>query len=326
MTVKTMANSTYELTILSQDATALTNEIDAQLNASEVRDDLRIVQVASHVDEVCTEDISLLLAAPDLAARVVPECRQLKWCQSTWAGNRRLLALNKQDYLLTGVKGIFGSLMREYVFAYLLQYARNVQTFAKHQASQPPIWEASPRLPLNGKVLGIAGIGSIGQALIPVALSFGMRVIGLSRSGQAIEGVEHVFTPEQRITFAKRCDHIVNLMPDTEETTGLLDRDFFAALPRHSVFINAGRGNAVKDDDLLTSMNDGRPAFAVLDVFRQEPLPSNHPFWHHPNIAVTSHTAAESTPYDVAQVFVDNFIRLKNGLPLRYQFDFSKGY
>jgi phosphoglycerate dehydrogenase-like enzyme len=326
MTLKTPAKTTYELTILSQDAAKLAGEIEAQLNKCERRNNLRIIQIASHPHAVNPKNVSLLLADPDLAARIVPECSKLIWCQSTWAGNRPLLTLNKQDYLLTGVKGIFGSLMREYVFAYLLHYARNIQTFAKHQASEPPIWEASQRLPLNGKVLGIAGIGSIGQTLIPVALSFGMRVVGLSRSGQAIEGVEEVFTPEHKMKFAERCDHMVNLMPDTEQTTGLLDKDFFDALPAHSVFINAGRGNAVNDDDLLTCMKHGKPAFAVLDVFRQEPLPPHHPFWHHPNIAITSHTAAESTPYKVAQVFIDNFTRFQKGHPLRYQFDFNKGY
>lgn len=324
--MKTTASSTFELTILSQDASAIAQQVRQQLHSHGVSESLRISQVAEHAEEICTDKVSLLLADPDLAASILTRCDKLIWCQSTWAGNRPLLALGKEDYLLTGLKGVFGKLMREYVFAYLLQYARNVPTFASQQASEPPVWKASPRMPLNGKVLGIAGIGSIGQALIPVAHSFGMTVVGLSRGGKPVAGVKKVFTTEQRVAFAEQSDHVVNLMPDTAETNGLLDKAFFSAMGANSVFINAGRGNAVNDDHLLACIQQGKPAFAVLDVFKQEPLPNNHPFWRHPRIAITSHTAAESTPQDVAQVFVDNFIRFSTGKALQYQFDFNKGY
>jgi phosphoglycerate dehydrogenase-like enzyme len=234
--------------------------------------------------------------------------------------------LDKSDYILTGVKGVFGKLMREYVFAYLLQYARNIPAFAHNQNHQPPIWEESPRAPLTGKTLGILGAGSIAQALIPVAKSFEMKVIGLSRSGQAVDGFDDVYAATDLLKFAQEADHVVNLMPDTPATTGVLNQAFFGALKLHSMFINAGRGSAIIEDALLNALDNGTLQAAVLDVFTQEPLPEEHPFWTHPKVVVTAHTAAVSSPEDVASVFVANAKRYIANEALHYQFDFNKGY
>ena len=216
--------------------------------------------------------------------------------------------------------------MREYVFAYLLQYARNIPAFAHNQNHQPPIWEESPRAPLTGKTLGILGAGSIAQALIPVAKSFEMKVIGLSRSGQAVDGFDDVYAATDLLKFAQEADHVVNLMPDTPATTGVLNQAFFGALKLHSMFINAGRGSAIIEDALLNALDNGTLQAAVLDVFTQEPLPEKHPFWTHPKVVVTAHTAAVSSPEDVASVFVANAKRYIANEALHYQFDFNKGY
>ena len=181
-------------------------------------------------------------------------------------------------------------------------------------------------MPLNSQTLGIAGLGSIGQALIPVAHALGMSVVGLTRSGQAVEGADAVYTPDTIEAFARACDHVVNLMPDTPSTQNMLSHEFFSALKPHSVFINAGRGSAVDDDALLQALDNGALAHAVLDVFRNEPLDPAHSFWQHPRISVTAHTAAESQPSDVADVFLENALRYINGESLNYQFDFTKGY
>jgi phosphoglycerate dehydrogenase-like enzyme len=314
---------TLNVSILSEDANALAEEI---ANAWPTPNTLHICQAVTTSEQINPDEVEVLLAAPNLAAKVIDQCSGLKWCQSTWAGNAPLLNLDKSDYILTGVKGVFGKLMREYVFAYLLQYARNIPAFAHNQNHQPPIWEESPCAPLTGKTLGILGAGSIAQALIPVAKSFEMEVIGLSRSGQAIEGFDNVYAATDLLNFAQEVDHVVNLMPDTPATTGVLDQAFFEALKPHSVFINAGRGSAIVDDALLNALDSGQLRAAVLDVFTQEPLPEQHPFWSHPKVVITAHTAAVSSPEDVAGVFVTNATRYMANEPLLYQFDFNKGY
>lgn len=314
---------TLNVSILSKDASALAEEI---ANAWPQPHALNICQAVTTSEQINPDEVEVLFADPNLAAKVIDQCTGLKWCQSTWAGNAPLLNLDKSDYILTGVKGVFGKLMREYVFAYLLQYARNIPAFAHNQNHQPPIWEESPRAPLTGKTLGILGAGSIAQALIPVAKSFEMKVIGLSRSGQAVDGFDSVYAATDLLKFAQKADHVVNLMPDTPATTGVLNQAFFNALKPHSVFINAGRGSAIIEGALLNALDNGTLQAAVLDVFNQEPLPEKHPFWTHPKVVVTAHTAAVSSPEDVASVFVANAKRYIANEALLYQFDFNKGY
>lgn len=314
-----------ELTILSDEAKQIKQALEAKEDKLTSLP-IAIVQCETSPDEIDVERVTVLLADPDLAAQIVHDCDNLIWCQSTWAGNAPLLRAEKKDYVLTGLKGVFGKLMREYVFAYLLHHARNISTFEKSQSASPPIWEASPRLPLHGQTLGILGVGSIGQALIPVAHAFGMRVIGLSRSGRTVEGVEKVYTPNEISEFAQSVDHVVNLMPDTAQTHNMVSYDLLNHLKPYSIFINAGRGSAVDEEALIQCLNQGTLAHAVLDVFQQEPLPAEHSFWKHPKISVTAHTAAESAPSDVADVFLENASRFVLGKPLLHQFNFEKGY
>ena len=153
-----------------------------------------------------------------------------------------------------------------------------------------------------------------------------MKVIGLSRSGQAVDGFDDVYAATDLLKFAQEADHVVNLMPDTPATTGVLNQAFFGALKLHSMFINAGRGSAIIEDALLNALDNGTLQAAVLDVFTQEPLPEKHPFWTHPKVVVTAHTAAVSSPEDVASVFVANAKRYIANEALHYQFDFNKGY
>lgn len=323
MPSKTPFKSTLNVSVLSKNAEALVSEILPLWDQSTA---LNFVAITSNPNNIDPTKVSILLADPNLATSIIPHCSSLEWCQSTWAGNAPLLTLNKTDYQLTGIKDVFGKLMREYVFAYLLYYARNLPEFTRNQAQQPPQWKESPRFPLMGQTLGILGAGSIAKALVPVAKSFDMQIIGLSRSGKPVDGFDEIYTPNTLIDFAKRANHIVNLMPDTPETTGMLNSCFFRAVKPESLFINVGRGNAVDEQALLTALNEGRLKAAVLDVFQQEPLPPSHPFWSHPKIVVTSHTAAVSYPKDVAQVFVANAKRYLANHPLLYVLDFERGY
>ncbi|NDW22593.1 D-2-hydroxyacid dehydrogenase [Alteromonas hispanica] len=325
------SDGALQITILSKEAKQIASAILDKMGnetkhcPTEFKN-LDIVVASNNPEDVNKDNVEVLLADPNLAAKVIPYCHNLKWCQSTWAGNAPLFRLDKTDYQLTGLKGVFGELMREYVFAYLLQFARNIPAFSNNQSKQPPVWQAESRQPLNGLTLGIMGLGNIGQALIPVAHAFGMKVIGMSRSASKVEGTEAMYPTSQLSAFAKRADHVVNLMPDTEQTKNLLSDNFFQHLKPHSIFINAGRGSAVDDRALLDALNNNKLHHAVLDVFRQEPLPPEHAFWHHPKVSITAHTAAESQPEDVAQVFLNNAQRFNNGLPLLYKLDFAKGY
>lgn len=321
--MKSSRNPPLQVSILSKDAQALADHLSS---IGDIRHLVDIVHVTDNPQRIVPSEVKILLAAPNLAVEMIGECHNLVWCQSSWAGNRPLLNHRKQDYLLTGIKDVFGPLMREYVFAYLLYHARSVNAFAANQAATPPIWEATARAPLHGKTLGILGLGNIGRALIPAAKAFGMKVIGVTNSGAPIDGADHIYTKTSLLDFARHADHIVNLMPDTPDTQNLLSTLFFSALKPNTVFINAGRGEAIDDEALLQSLACGKPALAVLDVFKEEPLPLDHSFWSHPNVIVTAHTAAESSPQDVANIFAENITRFVQQQPLLHTFDFKKGY
>lgn len=323
MSFNSPLKSTLNITVLSKNADALVSQITQFWDQSSM---LKFDAISTTAADIDPAKVTVLLADPNLAASIIPHCTSLDWCQSTWAGNAPLLQLNKTDYQLTGIKDVFGKLMREYVFAYLLYYARNIPEFSRNQAQQPPQWIESPRFPLMGKTLGILGAGSIAKALVPVAASFDMNIVGLSRSGDAVDGFDQMYTPNTLIDFARRVDHVVNLMPDTPETTGMLNECFFSELTPESLFINVGRGNAIVEQALLHALDKGHLKAAILDVFQTEPLPEHHPFWHHPKIVVTAHTAAVSYPQDVAKVFVTNAKRYIANKPLLHVLDFNRGY
>ncbi|MEE4203289.1 MAG: NAD(P)-dependent oxidoreductase, partial [Halieaceae bacterium] len=227
-------------------------------------------------------------------------------------------------------KGIFGPLMREYVTAYLLHFSRAVDAFHPRigtpNTQRPIRWDPPAVDTLQGKCVGVLGAGSIASSLIDVARCFNFKIIGLTRSGQSEADFDALYSEDERLAMASACDYLVSLLPDTNATRHFIDAELLAALPSHCVLINAGRGATVDDDALLAALDNGQLKAAVLDVFNEEPLPSDHPYWHHPRVWVTQHTAALSDPKDVTGVFAENYRRWISGDTLVYRIDFDRGY
>ncbi|PYQ69208.1 MAG: D-2-hydroxyacid dehydrogenase [Acidobacteria bacterium] len=301
----------HRLLILSRHADAYRGLIDA-----ERLPDLEIVY-SDHCDVV--------LGEPSLIAPAIGRLSSITWVQSTWAGVEPLLdpAL-RRDYVLTNARGVFGGLMSEYVFGYLLAHERMI--FRKHAAQQEGRWDAAPPGTLKGKQIGLLGVGSIGAALARTAKHFGMRVKGYTRSSEGCADVDEYFHGAERIAFARDLDYLVCIVPNTSGTRRLVDAELLAALPPRAVFVNPGRGAAVDESALADALQSRRLACAVLDVFQHEPLPPDHVLWRTPNVLITSHTAALSAPEDIAPVFIDNYRRFAAGQPLWHRVDFEAGY
>jgi phosphoglycerate dehydrogenase-like enzyme len=265
------------------------------------------------------------LGEPSLVRHVLGRMPELEWVQATWAGVEPLLDPSlRRDYVLTNARGVFGGLMSEYVFGYLLAHERRI--LEKHAAQRSGRWDPTPPGTLRGKQLGLLGVGSIGAALARTAKHFGMRVKGYTRQSDSCPDVDEYFHGDDRRTFASELDYLVSVMPNTAGTRGLVDAALLAALPARAVFVNPGRGSIVDEAALADALAGGRLAGAVLDVFQQEPLPPDHVFWRTPNLLITSHTAALSAPEDIAPVFVENYRRWIAGEPLRHQVDFEREY
>jgi phosphoglycerate dehydrogenase-like enzyme len=272
-----------------------------------------------------TDDCDVVLADPSLLRDALPRLGRLRWAQSTWAGVEPLLDPSlRRDYVLTNARGVFGYLMAEYVFAYLL--ARERLIFEKRASQQAGRWDPAPPGTLRGKRIGLIGVGSIGAALARTARGFGMQVRGYTRRSESCADVDAYFHGADRLAFAAGLDYLVAVAPNTAATRHLVDAALLAALPPHAVFVNPGRGSIVDEAALADALRTGRLAGAVLDVFESEPLPPGHPFWTMPNVIVTSHTAALSAPEDIAPVFIENYRRFVAGEPLRYVVDFERGY
>lgn len=269
--------------------------------------------------------VDLALGEPSLLSHVIAQLPRLRWVQSTWAGVEPLLDPSlRRDYVLTNACGVFGGLMAEYVFGYMLVHERLV--LQKHASQQVRRWDPAHPGALRGKLLGLLGVGSIGATLARTGKHFGMRVHGYTRASEGCADVDRYFHGDDRLAFAKDLDYLVSVMPNTAGTRRLVDAELLGALPRRAVFINPGRGSVVDEAALAGALQDSRLAGAVLDVFEQEPLPPDHVFWRTPNVLITSHTAALSVPSDIAPVFLENYGRLLRGEPLKCRVDFERGY
>jgi phosphoglycerate dehydrogenase-like enzyme len=279
---------------------------------------------ASNLSNAARE-CDIVLGEPSLIVQVIGDLPNVTWVQSTWAGVEPLLDVSlRRDYVLTNARGVFGGLMSEYVFGYILVRERRVlEKFASQQQRK---WDPAPPGTLRGKQIGLLGVGSIGAALARTAKHFGMRVKGYTRASEACADVDVYFHGGDRAAFAGDLDYLVCIVPNTDETRHLVNRALLDALPARAVFINPGRGSVVDETALADALQAGRLAGAVLDVFQQEPLPPDHVLWRTPNVIITSHTAALSAPEDIAPVFIDNYQRLTSGAPLKHRVDFERGY
>lgn len=267
----------------------------------------------------------LLLADPGAVAAHLERGRALEWIQSTWAGVEELIEpCRRLGVPLTGVRGIFGPLIREYVMAYILAIERSL--FPVREDQRRRRWLKRPYRGLEGLALGVLGLGSIGRDVAAAASFFGMRVRGLRRGGRPITGVPQVYAPGRMAAFLRGLDYLVACLPMTAETESLFDYRFFRRLGPRAVFINVGRGAQVVEEDLVRALRERRLRGAVLDVFRREPLPRTSPLWRLKDVYLTPHNAGESFPEQVAPIFIENFRRFMAGRPLLYRVDLRQGY
>jgi phosphoglycerate dehydrogenase-like enzyme len=268
-----------------------------------------------------TNSAEIIFGAPDRIAPLLADCAQLRWLQSSWAGVKPLINQGRDDYLLTGVKDIFGPPMSEYVLGWLLALERNIlsRAVARH-------WDDTAERGVAGKAVGIMGTGSIGEHVANSCKVFGMTTRGLNTSGTASAAFDSCFALEQVYDFASGLDYLVALLPDTASTNKLINTQLLQQLNNSAIVINAGRGNCVVEADLVAALHNGHLRHAVLDVFAQEPLPADHPLWAVENLSITSHTSAPTRAEAIVTIFADNYRRYLAGQELKYPVDISRGY
>lgn len=277
------------------------------------------------IEKEPTEACEIVFGAPSSIRKILNDLPNLRWVQSMWAGIEPLLDPSlRRDYVLTNARGVFGQLMSEYVFGYLLAYERKMFHLLEMQKTKQ--WYRFEARPLRGKTIGLLGVGSIGADVARTAKFFGMNVRGYTRGSEASRQVDKYYYGGELLEFTTGLDYLVSILPNTAETKKIVNTKVLNALPPHALFINVGRGSAVDENALLEALRNNKIAGAVLDVFEQEPLPKEHPFWEAPNLTMTFHTSAPSLPEDIARVFIENYRLYIEGKPLKYVVEFGRGY
>jgi glyoxylate/hydroxypyruvate reductase len=182
-----------------------------------------------------------------------------------------------------------------------------------------------PPLARHRKV-GVLGLGELGSACAQALAGLNFDVAGWSRRAKDLPGVICFAGDEGLQDVLARSEILVLLLPHTSATESILNAETLAMLPKGAVVINPGRGALIDDAALLAALEAGQVGQATLDTFRVEPLPEDHPYWHHPKVTVTPHIAAETRPETAAEVIAENIRRGEAGEPLLYLVDRAAGY
>lgn len=289
-------------------------------------DDALSITIATSQQEAVEkyDNQSVLLARPDYVTSILDKSPPLDWIQSTWAGVTPFIEHPFKNYQLTGIKEVFGAQMSEYVIGYILQHELRMEERAQQQIEKK--WHARGSGRLQEKTMGILGTGSIGKELAETAIGLGIRVVGYNSTGNAVPPFSKMFSPQSLENFLSECDYVVGILPDLASTTNLINADALSAMKKSALLINVGRGNLIDDLALCAALEANEIAGAILDVFKEEPLPQDSPLWSAKNIRITPHVAAMSYPIDIVEVFLKNLTRYRNNEPLLYKVDFDKGY
>ena len=231
------------------------------------------------------------------AETIFTRARKLSWVQSIGTGVDRLAGhpCLRADVTVCNVRGVHGPQLSEAAFAAMLYFARTLPDTVRNQNAR--LWKRSAPSLLAGKTVGILGIGAIAAELAPRCVAFGMNVTGISGTARAVTHFDRVYGHSELETALADLDFLIVLTPYTPQMHHFLGRKAFAAMKPGAVLVNLARGGVVDEAALLAALDEGKLAGAALDVFEQEPLPSDNPLWAHPNVLVTPHNAGFHVGY-----------------------------
>jgi glyoxylate/hydroxypyruvate reductase A len=215
--------------------------------------------------------------------------------------------------------------MAQYVTMHALIIHRHQRSFDQAQAEG--VWRQlmMPRA-TDQTHIGVLGLGEIGGKIAERLARYGFQLSGWSKTRKSIPGVKSFAGTGELNAFLNQCQILAAVLPQTPETINLMDKAFFAQLPQSAWIINVARGTLLVEEDLIAALDSGHLAGAVLDVFRTEPLPPEHPFWRHPKITVTPHVAGITDPR-MALAYVETCVRRNEASqPLADIVDIARGY
>lgn len=276
-------------------------------------------------DQMAQTEALMAVGVPPGLLSAMPK---LRWAQAMTAGVEGWCALPDlpANLTLTCARGTHRESMPENILGALFYVAKPYAAAVENQKHSR--WVHSVPQPLTGKTLGILGLGAIGQEVARIAAVLGMRVIGTRRRPEPMANVAEVLPADRTPEVLAQSDFLVLLLPATLETDNFINAERLGMMKSSAWLLNFGRGHLIKDDDLIAAVKARKIAGAMLDVFRQEPLPADHPFWTTEGIIVLPHIGGPHPHRDriVARLFADNLGRFLDGKPLKEIVDRTAGY
>jgi phosphoglycerate dehydrogenase-like enzyme len=283
------------------------------------------IDSAEHPQEALDrmEEVDILFSwqIPD---DLLKRARSLKWFFSTAAGNENLVKNPSfpESAILTKTT-IYGEMMAEYVFGYLLYFIRDLSEYFENQRRKN--WRQTRPGRLRGKTMGLLGLGSVGKTIARCGKQFGMDILGVKRDPGPVEHVDQVMGPEDLVKVIPLVDTLVAALPLTPETFHLLGEKELGLMKEGAVLFNIGRGKTIDEKALLKVLRAKRIK-AVLDVFEDEPLSKESELWSLENVIITPHVSGINIPGEICEEFVRNYERWVKGEPLIGLVDRQKGY
>jgi phosphoglycerate dehydrogenase-like enzyme len=252
---------------------------------------------------------------PEVGELCLGSGTRLKWLQAWGAGVDRLPLdqLSSAGVMVNTASGVHPNPVSETAFAMMLSFSRKLHSSVRNQANRN--WQLTGTLSeIHGKTIGVIGVGTIGLEISRLAKAFGMKVLGVRRSGENAEYVDRMYDGNGLDTVLRESDYVVAIMPLTAETHHMFAREQFEAMKETAYFINISRGATTDTEALVNALQNGLIAGAGLDVFEQEPLPADHVLWEMDNVIMTPHNGGITDEYhsramDIFLTNLDSYLR-----------------
>ena len=261
----------------------------------------------------------LMCFGPQVGKEFFRDTPKLKWVFSLGTGTDGITdsAFLGKDVIVTATRGIHGVPMSEMAFLMMLAFNRDLRRIERQRGEQK--WERYPGTLLDGKTVGILGLGAIAEVMAPRFKAFGMRVVGISRTDRPIASFDRVYSRAQIVEAAKELDYFVLLVPLEDDTRNIVNEAVLFAMKPTAFLINLARGSVLDEDALLHALEQKKLAGAALDALATEPLPKGHPLWSLPNVYITPHIGGFCDTYvrDAAMQFEQSLEHFKAGGPDR---------
>ncbi|MAV01541.1 MAG: hypothetical protein CML58_02855 [Rhodobacteraceae bacterium] len=291
-----------------------------------ISSDLPGVSITCGEPKKILKDVIMAIGIKDFDKNILKKLPNLRLIQKVGAGVENMLSnsnMPKHIKICRMSSKIQAKEMAEYCLAEVLAYQRNIREYFNNQSLK--MWKQRQPLIVKDKSVSILGLGLIGMEIAQILQNFGFTVFGWSRTVKPQLNFKNYNGINGLITVVSKADYVISVLPETNETKNLLSLSILRKFKPGSVLINVGRGSVINEEGLIKVLSEGILGGATLDVFQQEPLPKEHPFWTHPKIVITPHVSGWNVE-DAIETIPLNYYRLIKNEPLLFEIDQKRGY